>query len=104
MVTGPPETLTLTGHPVKEAEFQAQVALRQNLLKFIDGNRVISAEQWPKLRDLSLKDKPTDAEKAELQALKDAISARTKKLADLQVKANKTADDITIMEALTRDV
>ena len=91
-------------YKVKEAEFQAQVALRQNLLKFIDGNRVISAEQWPKLRDLSLKDKPTEAEKAELQALKDAISARTKKLADLQVKANKVADDITIMEALQRDV
>ncbi|MHB8637429.1 MAG: OmpH/Skp family outer membrane protein [Fimbriimonadaceae bacterium] len=91
-------------YKLKEAEFQAQVDARQNLLKFINDNRVITAEQWIKLRDLSLKPNPTDADKADLQTLKTAISARTKQLADLQVKANKTADDVTVMEAMQRDL
>jgi Skp family chaperone for outer membrane proteins len=91
-------------YKVKEAEFQAQVMSRQTLLKFISDNRVINAEEWPKLRDLSLKDKPTDADKAELQKIKDDVVANTKKLADLQVKPQKTADDVTLMEELQRYV
>ena len=91
-------------YKVKEAEFQAQVNSRKNLLAFINDNRVISAEEWPKLRDLSLKDKPTDADKGELQKVKDSITANTKKLADLQAKQGKNADEVTIMEDLQRRV
>lgn len=91
-------------YKVQEAEFLAKVKARQDLLKFIDGNRVISAEQWVQLKTVSLKDKPSDADKAELKTVEDAISARTKKLADLQVKPNKVADDVTVMESLQHDV
>lgn len=91
-------------YKVKEAEFTAEVASRQNLLKFINDNRVITVEQWRTLRENSLNAKASDADKAELQKVKDAISANTKKLADLQVKANKTADDVTLMEEYQRYV
>jgi Skp family chaperone for outer membrane proteins len=90
-------------YKVKETEFQAQVKARQDLLKFINDNRVITAEQWPKLRDLSLTGK-TDADKAELQKIKDAIAASTKKLTDLQAKAQKNADEVTQLEELQRYV
>jgi hypothetical protein len=51
-----------------------------------------------------LNDKPTDADKAELQKVKDGITVKTKKLADLVVKANKTVDDVTLMEEYQRQV
>ncbi|HLK14268.1 MAG TPA: OmpH family outer membrane protein [Fimbriimonadaceae bacterium] len=89
-------------YKLKEAEFQGQLALRNTLLKFINDNRVISAEQWPKLRDLSLKDKPTDAEKGDLQKLQATITDQSKKLVALQGKQGKTADDVTLMEEYQR--
>lgn len=91
-------------YAVQEAKFKAQVDARQNLLQFINDNRVISAEQWPKLRDLSIKDNPTPAEQTELQTVKDAISKRTKDLATLQAVKTPTADQVSILEAMQRDV
>lgn len=91
-------------YKVQETKFKAQVDARNDLLKFINDNRCISAEQWIKLRDLSLKENPTDADKADLTTVKNAITTRTKQLADLQAKASKTADDVSVLEAMQRDV
>ena len=91
-------------YTVKDAEFQAQVKARGDLLKFINDNRVISADEWVKLRTISLNDKATDADKADLQKVKDSVVANTKKLAELQAKPSKSADDLTIMEDYLRRV
>src|SRR5208282_4156033 len=57
-------------YTAKEGEFKAQVQARGDLLKFINDNRVIAADEWTKLRDLSLKPNPTPADKVDLQKLK----------------------------------
>ena len=93
-------------YKTKDTEFQAQVAARGDLMKFINDNRVINIDEWQKLRVLALSLKPTDADKAELQKLKDALVAKTKKLNDLIAKpaAEKKADDVTLMEEYQRQV
>lgn len=91
-------------YKTKEAAFVKAAQQRQALLKFVADNQVISAEQLPKLRDLFLKETPTDADKADLTKLEADISGATKRLADLQAKSNKTPDDVSILEDYQRRV
>jgi Skp family chaperone for outer membrane proteins len=66
---------------------------REEVLSFIDTNRVLTLEQATRLRDLSLKDARTPAEQAELDALKAAVTATNKKWMELATKNPLTPED-----------
>jgi Skp family chaperone for outer membrane proteins len=85
-------------YKTEEKSFQAKVDARRGLLQFISENRVIAADEWKILRDLSLKESPTEGDKSDLAKLKDTIVAHSKKLVELQGKSTKTNDDLLILE------
>lgn len=66
---------------------------RQDLMEFLSTYRATKTDDAQKLRDLSLKDNPTAADKAAADALKAAIIADDGKFRDLQTKQNPTADE-----------
>lgn len=82
----------------KQTTFAKQKATREALIEFIDKNRVIAADQIGRLRDLTLKDSPTDAETTELTKLKSDIQAKGKRLSDLQSKPNLTPEERQILD------
>jgi Skp family chaperone for outer membrane proteins len=85
-----------------QAEFNARKAAREGVLQFIDDNRILTAEQATRLRDLSLKPNPTEAEKAELEKIKSEVIAADKKSKELAVKSNITPEDRTLLEEYSR--
>jgi Skp family chaperone for outer membrane proteins len=83
-----------TGKKIRD-DMQTEFNLRQGLLEFVDTHKVLSMDQAGKLRDLTLKANPTDAEKSELQKVKDAIIADGKQYNALMVKQNITEAERT---------
>lgn len=73
--------------------FNDMKAARESLLEFIDANRVLTIDQAKQLKDLSLKDKPTAADKAALEKLKADIKAEKDKSEQLAQKANPTDEE-----------
>lgn len=61
-------------------------ASREEVLGFIDANRVLTLEQATRLRDLTLKSDRTPAESAELDTLKATVVATNKKWNELATK------------------
>src|SRR4051794_30664975 len=59
---------------------------REEVLGFIDGNRVLTLEQATRLRDLTLKMDRTPTESAELDTLKAQVVAANKKWMELATK------------------
>ena len=73
-------------------------AAREDVLGFIDTNRVLTTEQAMTLRDLSLKPTITKEEQAELDSLKAAVIATNKKWAELATKPNMTPEERTLVQ------
>ncbi len=61
------------------ATLQAEVRTRQQVMAFIRDNRSMKADDAQKLRDLSIKENPSDADKADVTRIKaDASTAEAK--------------------------
>lgn len=75
------------------AQLNAAVNARRGLIDFIRTYRVLTAEQAQRMRDLTLKTTVTDAEKAELERLKQEVIAADKKRNELAQKGNGLTDD-----------
>src|SRR5579862_9609775 len=71
---------------------------REDLLKFIDENRVLTADQVKNLRTLWLKENPTNGDKASIEALKAEIVAQAKKNIDLGQKPNLTPEERSLLQ------
>jgi Skp family chaperone for outer membrane proteins len=88
----------------EEAKFQSKLDSRRGLLSFINENRVIAADEWKTLKDLSIKDNPTDADKADLAKIKQTITEHSKKLLELQNSTNHTPEDANILVSYQNEV
>ncbi len=71
---------------------------REDLLQFIDTNRVLTNEQAQQLRDLWLKDTPTPEETSTMERIKADVVASNKKWTELSTKTNLTQDDRTLLD------
>jgi Skp family chaperone for outer membrane proteins len=67
---------------------------RQAVLEFLDTYRTIKPEDAQKFRDLSLKEKPTDSDKAAIEQIKNDAKASEAKYRELSTKAGPTADEL----------
>ncbi len=76
----------------------AAAAARDGLLKFIDTYKVVTTENAQRLRELTLKDKITDAEKAEMERIKQEIIISAKKRDELSQKPNLTDADKQVLQ------
>lgn len=81
-----------------QSTFQAMKTSREDLLKFLDENRVITMEQAQRLRAVSLKPNPTAEEKAEGDRIRADAVASTKRLQELNAKANLTPEERNLMQ------
>ena len=72
-----------------EAERKSRLAV----LDFIDQHRVITAAQAQRIRELELKDPKTDAEKTELDGLKQTVTAATKEYETINTKGKDQLTD-----------
>ncbi len=78
---------------------EAARKIRVEILRFINEQRVISASQAARLRELELKETKTDAEKTELDQLKAAVTAAAKELDALITKTNPSeAERLRLIE------
>ena len=71
---------------------------REDLLQFIDEQRVLTNEQALDLRTVWLKDAPTPEEKTKMERIKADVIASVKKWDELSKKANLTAEDRTLLD------
>lgn len=71
---------------------------RQELLDFIENNRVMTLEQATRIRDLAVKETRTKEEQAELDSLRATVTASTKRWNELATKANMTAEERTLVQ------
>jgi Skp family chaperone for outer membrane proteins len=85
------------GKQNQEAFLQMKTA-REGVLEFIDNNRVLTAEQAQKLRDLSLKPQRTANENAELESIRADVTAAFKRSQELATKTTLTSEERTLME------
>lgn len=82
--------------------FQRMKQAREGLLEFIDQNRVLTTDQAQRLRDLSVKENATDAEKAEIERIKADVVAAAKRSQELAGKATLTAEERTLIDDYSR--
>ena len=68
-------------------------AKRNNLLQFMDSYRVMSVEDAQRLRDLELKETTTEAEKQELDRIKQSAMANSRQLEILSQKQPLTDEE-----------
>lgn len=81
-----------------QREKQAFDAFRRevnNILTFINNNKVMTAQQRDQLLTLWLAEKPTDQQKQQLEQLKSAIQTASSRYAELVRKTNPTPDELT---------
>ena len=71
---------------------------REEVLGFIDSNRVLTLEQATRLRDLTLKLDRTAPESAELDTLKAQVVAANKKWMELATKGTLTPEERTLQQ------
>lgn len=71
---------------------------REDLLQFIDDNRVLTNEQAQDLRNLWLKDNATAEEKSKVERIKADVVASNKKWTELGQKPNLTPEDRTLLD------
>lgn len=82
---------------VKQSELAGMARSRNELLVFLDSNKVASQEQTIKLKALWLKINPTPAEKTELDNLKAEVKKSYDKYQELQQKSSPTTDEQTLL-------
>jgi len=83
------------------ARLNAMNTARKGLLEFIMTQRVLTAEQSTRLRELWLKESPTDAEKAEMERIKKDVTTSAERYQALQQKQNPTQDDRNLLSEYT---
>jgi Skp family chaperone for outer membrane proteins len=71
---------------------------REDVLGFIDSNRVLTLEQATRLRDLTLKMDRTAAESAEIDTLKAQVVVANKKWMELATKGTLTPEERTLQQ------
>jgi len=71
---------------------------REDLLQFIDTNRVLTNEQAQQLKTLWIKDAPTAEDTATIERLKADVVASNKRWTELTSKTNLTQDDRTLLD------
>ena len=71
---------------------------REEVLGFLDSNRVLTLEQATRLRDLTLKMDRTPTESAELDTLKAQVVAANKKWMELATKGSLTPEERTLQQ------
>jgi Skp family chaperone for outer membrane proteins len=72
--------------------------LREDLLRFVDDNRVLTMDQARNLRTLWLKESPTPQDKANLDSLKADVSAAAAKNVALGQKKDLTPEERTLLQ------
>jgi Skp family chaperone for outer membrane proteins len=85
------------GKSFKDQDDKMQAA-REDVLSFIDQNRVLTIEQATQIRDLTLKPTRTKEEQAQLDSLKAAVVAANKHWTELATKPNMTPEDRTLVQ------
>lgn len=75
------------------AVLNAAVNQRKGLVDFVRTYKVLTPEQAQRMKDLTLKATPTDAEKAELDRIKQEVIANDRKRNELSQKGNGLTDD-----------
>lgn len=81
-----------------QAQLDKMRSARQDVLSFIDQNRVLTVDQATQIRDLSLKPSLTKEEQAQLDSLKATVVAANKKWTELATKTNMTPEDRTLVQ------
>lgn len=71
---------------------------REELLEFIDTNRVLTTEQAQKLRDFALKPTLTEPEKAEMERIKADVVAAYKRWNELATKPTLAPEERTLLQ------
>ena len=71
---------------------------REDVLQFIDDNRVLTNEQAQELKTIWLKDAPTADEKTRLERIKADVVASRKRWDELGTKQNLTPEDRTLLD------
>jgi len=85
------------GKSVK-AELEKMRTAREDVLSFIDKDRVITVEQATKIRDLTLKPTLTKEEQAQLDSLKAQVIAQNKRRDELMTKTNMVPEERTLAD------
>jgi Skp family chaperone for outer membrane proteins len=73
-------------------------ASREDVLTFIDQNRVVTIEQATQIKDLTLKPTRTKEEQAKLDSVKADVVASNKKWTELSTKPNLTPEERTLLQ------
>lgn len=81
-----------------QAQLTKMESAREDLLQFIDSNRVLTIEQATSIRDLTLKPDRTKEEDARLESLKADVVAQSKKWQALATKSDMSAEERTLVE------
>jgi Skp family chaperone for outer membrane proteins len=77
----------------QDAALKTMGANRKSILDFLGSYPSIAVADAQKFRDLSIKENPTAADKAELDRIRASAVTVDQKFRDLQTKANPTDDD-----------
>lgn len=85
-----------------QVAFGAMKKSREDLLEFIDNNRVLTNEQATRIRELSLKATPTKEESAELDRLKADVAASYKRWQELSTKTTFLPDERLLLDEYSR--
>ncbi len=88
----------------KKFEDQLGIAqrVRVGIIQFIQANPTIRVDDAVKLKELSLKATPTDADKAEIEKIKNAASASEARLRVIQTKEKPTQQELLELDDLNR--
>ena len=71
---------------------------RETVVQFLDRYRIMKKEDADRFKNLSIKATKTDAEKAELEKIKNAATDAQKKFKDLELKSSPTADELKALD------
>jgi Skp family chaperone for outer membrane proteins len=85
-----------------QTTFNQMKKVREELLEFIDTNRVLTNEQAQQLRDLSFKANATADDKATIERIKADVIASRKKADELSLKQTLTPEERTLLQDYTQ--
>jgi Skp family chaperone for outer membrane proteins len=75
---------------------------REELLEFVDTNRVLTNEEAQSLKDLTLKTTRTKEEDSKMEGIKLDVKRRNLRMNELAVKTNLTNEERTLIEEYAR--
>lgn len=80
------------------ASLNAALSARRGLMEFVNTYQVLTTEQAQRLRELTIKATITDAEKAEMEKIKNDVKASDAKFKELNQKAQLTDADRQLLQ------